>query len=95
MDKFVIFHSNTNAILIFFFFMQVRNLKYLAVFSTLANCLTAASFGIIFYFIFREPIQTEGRRMYGPIEEFPLFIGIVLFSLESVGIVIFLFIVIP
>lgn len=65
-------------------------MKYLAVFSTLANCLTAVSFGIIFYFIFREPIQTENRRLYGPIDEFPLFIGIVLFSLESVGIVIYL-----
>lgn len=29
--------------------------------------------------------------MYGPLDEFPLFIGIVLFSLESVGIVIYFY----
>lgn len=32
-------------------------------------------------------IQTDNRRLIGPINEFPFFIGTVLFSLESVGIV--------
>ncbi|XP_031629972.1 proton-coupled amino acid transporter-like protein CG1139 [Contarinia nasturtii] len=65
----------------------VRNLKYLAPFSTIANIFTVISFGIIFYFIFREPIILEGREAVGSLSNIPLFIGTVLFSLESVGVV--------
>lgn len=65
----------------------MRNLKYLAPFATLANAVTVISFAIIFYFIFRESIVLEGRRPVGPISEIPFFIGTVLFSLESVGVV--------
>lgn len=62
-------------------------MKYLAPFSTLANFVTVISFGIIFYFIFREPIVLDGKRSIGPLAEIPFFIGTVLFSLESVGVV--------
>lgn len=62
-------------------------MKYLAPFSTLANFVTVISFAIIFYFIFREPIVLEDRRVVGPLPEIPFFIGTVLFSLESVGVV--------
>ncbi|XP_055311580.1 proton-coupled amino acid transporter-like protein CG1139 isoform X2 [Sitodiplosis mosellana] len=69
------------------FINWVRNLKYLAPFSTLANSVTVISFAVIFYFIFREPIVLEGRRPVGPLSEIPFFIGTVLFSLESVGVI--------
>lgn len=65
----------------------MRNLKYLAPFSTLANCVTVISFACIFYFIFRETIHLDDRRPVGPIAEIPFFIGTVLFSLESVGVI--------
>lgn len=65
----------------------MRNLKYLAPFSTIANCVTIVSFGIIAYYIFRDPIELEGRRAVGSLAEFPLFFGTVLFALEAIGVV--------
>lgn len=65
----------------------MRNLKYLAPLSTLANVVTILSFGIIFYFLFRDPITLEGKEAVGSISKFPFFLGTVLFSLESVGVV--------
>lgn len=62
-------------------------MKYLAPLATLANVVTILSFGIIFYFLFRDPISLDGREAFGPISKFPFFIGTVLFSLESVGVV--------
>lgn len=67
--------------------LQVRNLKFLAPFSTLANFITLVSFGIILYYIFREPISFEGREAVGNVAEFPLFFGTVLFALEAIGVV--------
>lgn len=66
---------------------QVRNLKFLAPFSTLANAVTIISFAIICYFLFREPIVLDNRRTDGPINEFPFFFGTVLFSLEAIGMI--------
>ncbi|EDW78915.1 uncharacterized protein Dwil_GK11241 [Drosophila willistoni] len=66
----------------------VRNLKYLAPFSTLANAITMVSFGIICYYIFREPISMEGKDAVGKIENFPLFFGTVLFALEAIGVIL-------
>lgn len=66
----------------------VRNLKFLAPFSTLANFITLISFGIILYYIFREPISFEGREAVGNVAEFPLFFGTVLFALEAIGVIL-------
>lgn len=65
----------------------VRNLKYLAPFSTVANVITVVTFGIILYYIFREPLTLEGRHMTGKLEHYPLFFGTVLFALEAIGVV--------
>lgn len=85
----MLFHSFHSKITNFLFSgqFQVRNLKYLAPFSTLANIITVTSFGIIFYFIFRDPISVEGKEPFGEVKKIPFFIGTVLFSLESVGVV--------
>ncbi|XP_058449866.1 proton-coupled amino acid transporter-like protein CG1139 [Malaya genurostris] len=66
----------------------VRNLKFLAPFSTLANLITLVSFAIILYYIFREPVSFEGREAVGNILEFPLFFGTVLFALEAIGVIL-------
>ncbi|XP_037931520.1 proton-coupled amino acid transporter-like protein CG1139 [Teleopsis dalmanni] len=66
----------------------VRNLKYLAPFSTLANFITIISFGIICYYIFREPVTTEGKDPFGTAYGFPLFFGTVLFALEAIGVIL-------
>lgn len=66
----------------------VRNLKFLAPFSTFANAITLVSFGIILYYIFREPVSFEGREAVGNVAEFPLFFGTVLFALEAIGVIL-------
>ncbi|KAI8126092.1 hypothetical protein FF38_03692 [Lucilia cuprina] len=66
----------------------IRNLKYLAPFSTLANAITMVSFGIICYYIFREPVTTENKEAFAPASGFPLFFGTVLFALEAIGVIL-------
>lgn len=66
----------------------VRNLKYLAPFSTIANAVTLISFAIILYYIFREPISLEGKDAFGELKTFPLFFGTVLFALEAIGVIL-------
>lgn len=66
----------------------VRQLKYLAPFSTLANFITMVSFGLICYYIFREPVTTDGKEAFGKVENFPLFFGTVLFALEAIGVIL-------
>ncbi|XP_014470140.1 PREDICTED: proton-coupled amino acid transporter 1-like isoform X2 [Dinoponera quadriceps] len=65
----------------------IRNLKFLAPFSTLANVLMFAGFAIILYFIFREPLSFKDRAPVGNIANFPLFFGTVLFALEAIGVI--------
>lgn len=67
--------------------MQIRNLKFLAPFSTFANFITLISFGIILYYIFETPFSTDDRQAFGDIKSFPLFFGTVLFALEAIGVV--------
>lgn len=66
-------------------------MKFLAPFSSVANAVTIVSFGIILYYILREPISLEGREAAGRIGAFPLFFGTVLFALEAIGVVITFF----
>lgn len=66
----------------------VRNLKYLAPFSTIANLITMVSFGIILYYIFREPISLDGLEAVGEVRNWPLFFGTVLFALEAIGVIL-------
>lgn len=66
---------------------QIRNLKFLAPFSTFANFITLISFGIILYYIFDVPVSTESKIAFGKLTDFPLFFGTVLFALEAIGVV--------
>lgn len=65
----------------------IRNLKFLAPCSTVANFITFIGFGIILYYIFREPLSFENRDVIGNVENFPLYFGTVLFALEAIGVV--------
>ncbi|XP_065161836.1 proton-coupled amino acid transporter-like protein CG1139 isoform X2 [Atheta coriaria] len=67
---------------------SIRNLKLLAPFSTLANVLTFASFGIVLYYIFQDLPSIDERPHFGTAYTFPLFFGTTLFALEAVGVVI-------
>lgn len=65
----------------------VRDLKYLAPFSAVANAVTIVSFGIILYFIFRKVPTIADKAPVGELANFPLFFGTVLFALEAIGVV--------
>lgn len=66
----------------------VRDLKYLAPFSTLAMSVTLGSFTVILYYVFRQIPGIEDRVAFGNITDFPLFFGTAMFSLEAMGVMI-------
>ncbi|XP_030745997.1 proton-coupled amino acid transporter-like protein CG1139 isoform X3 [Sitophilus oryzae] len=66
----------------------VKNLKFLAPLTIVANVITAISFAIIYYYIFNEPISLEDRNAIGEVKNYPLFFGTVLFALESIGMIL-------
>ncbi|CAH1366375.1 proton-coupled amino acid transporter-like protein CG1139 [Tenebrio molitor] len=65
----------------------IRNLKFLAPFSTVANFITIASFGIILYYLIKADMTFEKRNVGGNIADFPLYFGTVLFALEAIGVI--------
>ncbi|XP_049829768.1 proton-coupled amino acid transporter-like protein CG1139 [Schistocerca gregaria] len=67
---------------------MVRNLKLLAPFTTLASLLTIAGFGITFYYLVIDSPTLDDKAPFGTLEEFPLFLGTVLFSLEAIGVIL-------
>ncbi|XP_024881850.1 proton-coupled amino acid transporter-like protein CG1139 [Temnothorax curvispinosus] len=65
----------------------IRNLKFLAPFSTLANIIMFTGIAIMLYYIFREPLSFDNRVAFGNVTNFPLFFGTVLFALEAIGVI--------
>lgn len=65
----------------------IRNLKLLAPFSTLANLITFASFGVVCYYVFQNLPDISERPSFGTLYTYPLFFGTTLFALEAVGVV--------
>ncbi|XP_044255726.1 proton-coupled amino acid transporter-like protein CG1139 [Tribolium madens] len=65
----------------------IRNLKFLAPFSTVANFVTVVSFGIILYYLIKADMTFEGRNLAGNLADFPLYFGTVLFALEAIGVI--------
>lgn len=74
------------ALLIFPFL--ITRLKWLVPFNVLASVLEYLAFACMIYYIFQDlPSITERAIFFGKIEKMPLFFGIVLFSISSVGVV--------
>lgn len=65
----------------------IKNLKYLAPFSTGANVITLVSFGFILYYIIIDGPTFENREPVGEVRYWPLFFGTVLFALEAIGVI--------
>lgn len=65
----------------------IRNLKYLAPFSMIANGLIAAGLGITFYYIFTDLPSMENVPKIASVSQIPRFFGIVIFALEGIGVV--------
>jgi proton-coupled amino acid transporter len=66
---------------------SVRSLRFLAPVSLLANVLQSVAIGIIFYFLIKEVKPVENRLYVAPVSDWPIFLGIAVFSFESIGIV--------
>lgn len=71
----------------FVLMLCVRNLKLLAPFSTAANIITLASFGVVCYYVFAGLPSISERNAFGTLYAYPLFFGTTLFALEAVGVV--------
>lgn len=65
----------------------IRNLRVLAPVSAIANVVTILGLGIILAFIFKDLPSFTDRPMYADFMRFPMYLGIVLFSLCSIGLV--------
>lgn len=65
----------------------LRNLKYLAPFSMMANILVAAGLGITFYYIFSDLPSMGERPNFVEITKLPIFFGTAIFALEGIGVV--------
>ncbi|KAJ9584880.1 hypothetical protein L9F63_020780, partial [Diploptera punctata] len=66
----------------------IRNLKYLTPFSAIADVFTLASLGITFYYVFRDPVSFEGKKLVGDVSTIPLFFATCIFSMEGTGTVL-------
>jgi proton-coupled amino acid transporter len=65
----------------------IRNLKFLAPFSMIANVLIGTGMGITFYYILQDVPSISERPVFSSIERLPLFFGTAIFALEGVGVV--------
>ncbi|XP_075230425.1 proton-coupled amino acid transporter-like protein acs isoform X2 [Lycorma delicatula] len=65
----------------------VRNLKYLAPFSSVANVFTVVSFAITAYYVFSDLPPLSERSAVASFKGMPLFFGTVLFAMEAIGVV--------
>lgn len=66
----------------------IRNLKYLAPFSMLANILVTATVGVTFYYVAQDTPAMSSRPAIVSVTELPLFFGNAIFAVENIGIVI-------
>lgn len=65
----------------------IRNLKYLAPFSMIANLLVATGMGITFYYLFQDIPSVSTRETFAGFERLPTFFGTAIFALEGIGVV--------
>ena len=65
----------------------IRNLKYLAPFSMLANILVATGMSITFYYIFSDLPAISSRPTIVDFYKWPMFFGTAIFALEGIGVV--------
>lgn len=66
---------------------MVRNLKYLAPVSTIANILMITGIIITLYYSMQDLPDISSRRYIADLEQLPLFFGTALFAFEGIGLV--------
>ncbi|XP_054274645.1 proton-coupled amino acid transporter-like protein pathetic isoform X2 [Macrosteles quadrilineatus] len=65
----------------------IRNLKYLAPFSMVANILIGTGMGITFYYIFQDLPPVTSQPKFSSMAQLPIFFGTAIFALEGIGVV--------
>lgn len=65
----------------------IRNLKYLAPFSMIANLLVGTGMGITFYYLFQDIPSVSDRLYLAEFNRLPVFFGTAIFALEGIGVV--------
>ncbi|XP_028160775.1 proton-coupled amino acid transporter-like protein pathetic isoform X2 [Ostrinia nubilalis] len=65
----------------------IRNLKYLAPFSMIANLLVGTGMGITVYYLFQDVPSISDRSPFAGFERLPTFFGTAIFALEGIGVV--------
>ncbi|XP_050672680.1 proton-coupled amino acid transporter-like protein CG1139 [Leptidea sinapis] len=66
---------------------QVKYLKWLALFSILANFFLVATYVVCLYYIFGDEIVFTDKKIVGDPARFPAFISTVIFAMEGIGLV--------
>ncbi|XP_044734179.1 proton-coupled amino acid transporter-like protein pathetic isoform X2 [Chrysoperla carnea] len=66
----------------------IRNLKYLAPFSMVANILMGAGISITFYYILTDIPPIDSVAPIAEPQHWPMFFGTVIFALEGIGVVL-------
>ncbi|XP_049810735.1 proton-coupled amino acid transporter-like protein CG1139 isoform X1 [Schistocerca nitens] len=67
---------------------MIRQLKFLAPFSAVANLLICVSFAITLYYIFTDLPPLSSRDSFSSIGQLPLFFSTVIFAVEGIGVVL-------
>ncbi|KAG6450756.1 hypothetical protein O3G_MSEX006735 [Manduca sexta] len=66
---------------------QIRYLKFLAIFSLVANVLLVATYVICLYYIFGDGFSISDKKIAGDPARYPAFISTVIFAMEGIGMV--------
>ncbi|XP_072941811.1 proton-coupled amino acid transporter-like protein pathetic [Epargyreus clarus] len=66
---------------------QIKYLKWLAIFSVMANIFLFATYLICLYYIFGSPLDISDKKVVGDPARFPAFISTVIFAMEGIGVV--------
>jgi len=66
----------------------IRNLKYIAPFSMLANVLEFAGVGVIFYYLLQDIPSISERKVFASWHQLPLYFGTAMYAFEGIGVVL-------
>ena len=70
------------------FLNWIRNLKYLAVVSLIANIIQSTCICIVFYYILQDLPAVSSRPAVGSLGRLPLFFGTAIYTFEGISLVL-------